>query len=138
MGDNRDYVINGIVKIATSVIPDKIKLRLMEKIEDDWDKIRVAGSIKSDKIKLQVMDNIGIFEKISLAKTLSADEVKLQAIEKIENEWNKKDMSLFSLERSKAEIIATMKFDDIKLQQIENFKNDDDIEYVAKTLGNTD
>ena len=87
---------------------DELKLQMIDKLQDDYDKANLVKSLQSDDLKLVYLRNMkqSDYKRVDIAKSIKSDELKIQAL------------SLFddNDEFNKREIIITMQSDENKLK----------------------
>ena len=114
-------------KIISKLENDQIKLRLLDKVGEDYKSI-IIESLKDDKIKLEQLDKINNeIDRLEIILSLKNDENRMLAIDKLAYEYNK-EIVILRMEDENKKIEALEKLEDeyYKANIISSLEKDDD------------
>ena len=120
-------------------IEDSLKIRLLEKIDDDNVKAKIIAKLKHDADKIEQLEKLDDdTDKVEVIITLKNDTDKIEQLEKLNNDKVKaiiivtlkndtdkiEQLEKLNDDKAKAEVIVTLKKDTDKLEQLEKLNND--------------
>lgn len=117
---------NDKVELINSIENEQLRVQLVDKIQNDYLKTRVIKQITNSQLKLESIDKIGEDTyKAEIAETIEDEAMRLQAMDKITEDRNKIDIakSMSDLE-VKIQALEKMDIVDYKMMVIEDIKDD--------------
>ena len=118
-----EHIKNTVLKKVIIIMPDNFKIKFLDKLTTDSDKIEVIKSLRTDEAKISCLDKLtNDSDKIEVIQSLSTDEAKISCLDKL------------TTDSDKASVIRSLSTDEAKISCLDKLTDDSDKAQVILSL----